>query len=233
MAVRVIKRKGYQDILYDDETGQWVEASAGPEGLAPTASTGLKDYAKNRQLLANLALYDKQAQKYREDLTRLFGQQTELNVARQQAGVQSNLAQFLQRRGIAGESGLAASLTASTQGRLASEASQTQANFSTRLLSAMQQQRDAFINGEFDFFRRIDLMGYEAQLQKDLMRFQAKLNSDLSARDLFLGTVGTLGALFGGPVGAAVGLAGSAAATATGRNQYAYGPYGGETGFGY
>jgi len=53
----------------------------------------------------------------------------------------------------------------------------------------------AFVNKEFDFFQRMDMMGYEAELQKDIMRYKAQLEADFSFNKLFndvLGIAGTV-----------------------------------------
>ncbi|MDH4038384.1 MAG: hypothetical protein OEV86_12980 [Candidatus Krumholzibacteria bacterium] len=217
------------DIWYDTDTNTWVEYGAGPDELDPNASIGLKSTARDTRFNRDLARYDAEAQKYRQALLGAFGIQSQTAQGLAQRGTQATVSQFLQRRGIdSTRGGLGASLQNSTQAQLQGQTMQAQQNFSTTLYGLMQQQRDAFINKEFDFFRRIDLMGYEAELQKDIMRFQQQLQSDLSFRDAFMGILGTAGTVAAALIpgaGPAV-AAGVAASQATNsrnfENQYRY-----------
>jgi len=136
----------------------------------------------------------------------------------------------LQRRGIdSTRGGLAASLQNETIGRIQGQVAAANMGFSAQLSSLMQQQHDAFVNKEFDFFHRMDIMGYEAELQKDIMRYQAQLQADSAFNQLFQGIMGIGGSALmawapwaGGGASAAAGTGGTALRQSD-RFQYMYG----------
>jgi hypothetical protein len=182
----------------------------------------LKDRSKQDRFNKDLARYDIESRRYRDELLKAFGLQTQTSVGLAQRGTQATVNQFLARRGVdATRGGLGASLQQSAQQQLQGQALGAQQAFSTQLLGLAQQQREAFVRGEFDFFRRIDLMGYEAELQKDILRFQQKIQNDLSFRDILMGVLGlggqVVGSLIGGPV---AGAAAGAAFNTSGYNPY-------------
>ena len=228
---RMTRIEGTKDgTYYYDETGAvYRSKSSGPELVTDPWTKRYTKQVRDDKFQKDLARYDAEAQKYRQELLGAFGIQSQTAQGLAQRGTQATVSQFLQRRGIdSTRGGLGASLQNSTQAQLQGQTMQAQQNFSTTLYGLMQQQRDAFINKEFDFFRRIDLMGYEAELQKDIMRFQQQLQSDLSFRDAFMGILGTAGTVAAALIpgaGPAV-AAGVAASQATNsrnfENQYRY-----------
>jgi len=194
---------GGSNYYYDDSGAVYGVDARGNKVLVKDPWTEKwSDKARKDVFQRNLAIYDTESQKYRDQVMRAFQGSAELNAARQQRGVQAGVNQYLARRGIAGESGLGASLAASTQGQLASQVSQATSDFNSTLLSAMRAERNAFINGEFDFWHRLQVMDYGAQLQKDIISFQNKLAQDNAFRDAFFSVMGlggqVIGALSGG-----------------------------------
>jgi len=197
---------------YDPYTGEKVQAGYDPEydnssnafkskrASGKSQSDNELRASRDARFDKDLARYDAEAQKYTQQLQNAFRTQSETSQGLAQRGTQATVNQFLQRRGIdSTRGGLGASLASSTQAQLQGQTMQAQQTFSSTLYGLMQQQRNAFINGEFDFFRRIDMMGYEAELQKDILRFQARLQSDLNSRNMFgdiLGLIGAVGASF-------------------------------------
>lgn len=160
----------------------------------------------------DLSLYDEEAQKYRDELLRSFREATGVGVGLASRGVMATTEQALARRGIdTTRGGLGASLQTSAQTALQSAGLQQNLSFTARLAEVMQQQRESFVRGEFDFFRRIELMGYEAELQKELLRFQQSLQSDLGFRDVFNQVMRLGGAVVGSILFPGVGTAAGAA----------------------
>lgn len=216
--------------FYYDQSGNvyGVKSYGGVELINDPWTNQYRARAQKDQMGSDLAQYDAEAMKYREDLLNLFGQRTELGAARQQRGVQSSLNQFLAQRGLYNSPELSASLAESTQGRLAGQVAQQQADFSSQLLQLMQQERDAFVRGSWDFARRIEAMGYANQLEMQLSQFQADLAKDLQNRNMFLGFLGEVGSWIYDltPFGAASNVAGAAFGGGPGGRQadeYGYG----------
>jgi len=181
------------EFYYDDKGNVYgVKSYGGVELITDPWATQYKARSVKDQASQDLADHDAQSMKYRDELLSLFGNSAELGAARQQRGIASSLNSFLAQRGLS-DSPLAASLAESTQGRLASQVSQQEADFSSQLSMMMNQNRDEFIRGQWDFMRRIDIMGYQAQLEQNLAQFQADLAKDLQNRGMFLGMLSEVG----------------------------------------
>jgi hypothetical protein len=158
-----------------------------------------------------LGVYDTEQNKHRSELERLFGTSADVQSGLAQRGLMSQTQQFLQRRGIAPNSELAASIAASSESKLSGQVLGAKTDFSSKLSLLIAQNRDAFINHEFDFLHRLSIMDKQFDMDKEIMRLQQQFQADRDRWGMFntftssLGTI--VGALVAGPVGAAAGAA--------------------------
>jgi len=141
----------------------------------------------------DLAKWDSVQGEFTDRMRRGFQNSSELQAARQQRGVQSQTNQFIRQRGL--EGGMGADIFATTQNQLAGAVASAQADFDVQLNSLIQQERSAFIRGEFDFFNRMALIGRQGEIQKDIMQFQQNLQRDQGTWDTWMTALKWGGAL--------------------------------------
>jgi hypothetical protein len=184
-----------------------------------------RQFRYNNQFNRDMARYDAESMKYRDQLLAMFGQNVDVATGLAQRGTQAGVNQFLARRGIdARRGGLGASLMATAQGQLQGQGAQAKTNFSAQLAQAQAQWRDDFTKREFAYFQHLEQMQIQADIQRDLMRFQAELQKD-QAKWAAFGDVLKLGGAALLTIGTG-GAAAPAAAAMLGQSTGAMGPAG-------
>lgn len=162
----------------------------------------LQDPARMRERLAE---YDAYTSGQHEKLLQGFRQYAETGAGRALGGILRQQELGAARRGIQ-FSGLAARGAAGAQAQLYGQAQEMQGAFASRLGMLAQQNRDAFLRGEFGFMNEIAKLELSYQFQRDLLKLQAKLQKDAESRNAFYSLAGSIGGyIAGGPVGSAVG----------------------------
>lgn len=113
------------------------------------------------------------------------------------------------RRGIS-FSGLEQAAQANLQGQVGAAQLQAESQYDQRLNELRQTSRDAFIQGQFDYFHELQRMSYAADLEKELSSFQAELADRYSSGwQNFFGAIGQgIGMFAGGGFGALGGALG-------------------------
>ncbi len=142
-----------------------------------------KDAALKAQADEDLRKFTESQGHFVDIMRRGFQSSSELAAARQQRGVQSNVNQFTQRRGL--EGGIAADIAGNAQAQLAGQVAQAQLDFDTQINQLLHQERAAFVQGQFDFFNRMRFLERQGEIQKDLLRFQMNLQRDQQAFDMW------------------------------------------------
>lgn len=193
--------EGASIIAFDDpEARSFQEQAIGAQkkgdfGLAHQLFLQARDLNRSSQRKIrfdeDLATFDATQQGQLQKLTDSFRAANEQQLAFASAPLQTQTQRGLLSAGI--EGGLAQSIAAQQQTNLASVGLQAQSQFASDIRGAQNQNREAFVAGEFSFFQNVETMLLKFDLNKELIRFQAQLEADQQKSNNMFGLLGDIG----------------------------------------
>ncbi len=161
---------------------------------------------ERNQLKGRLSKYDAEQGKFFDQMRQGFRERSQSLASNQLSGGLGALNQSAARAGTS-FSGVNEAAQSGLYGQIGAAQTQAQSEYDQKLSELSQTQRNAFIQGEFDFFNQLQGLAFKNNLDKDLLKFQADLADQYSSGwNDFFNVVGQgIGMAFGGPAGAAIG----------------------------